>query len=74
MEKEGFILLKESSAGISLAVFMIMGLILFILVSAVGDKGNPQQAAVTKLQKKEKQLKEKEETLRHVEKQLNMLK
>jgi large-conductance mechanosensitive channel len=74
MEKEGFILLKESSAGISLAVFMIMGLILFILVSAVGDEGNPQQATVAKLNKKEKQLKEKEETLRHVEKQLKMLK
>jgi large-conductance mechanosensitive channel len=74
MEKEGLILLKESSAGISLAVFMIMGLILFILVSAVGDESNPQQAAVAKLNKKEKQLKEKEETLRHVEKQLKMLK
>ena len=67
-------MLKESSAGISFAVFMIIGLILFILVSAVGNEGNPEQTAVEKLNKKEKQLKEKEETLKHIEKQLKTLK
>jgi ABC-type transporter MlaC component len=70
MEREGFILLKESSAGISLAVVMIMGLILFILTSSTANEENPQQTLAEKLKKKEEQLEQKEEKLKQIEQQL----
>lgn len=74
MEKESLILLKESSAGIAIAGIIVVGLILLFLISAFGEEQNPQQKAAAKFARREKQFKEKEETLKHIEKQLKTLK
>ena len=69
MEKESFMLIKETPAGAFLAV-LIIGLAVFILVSSAVSEENSQHTAVKKLNKKERQLQEKEGQLKQIERQL----
>jgi uncharacterized protein HemX len=70
MEKESFMLIKETPAGAFLAVLLIIGLAVFILVSSAVSEENSQHTAVKKLNKKERQLQEKEGQLKQIERQL----
>lgn len=67
MEKEGFVLMRESSAGIVFAGFMAIGIILWILNLVVNQEENPLQKTAKKLKKKEEQLKQREEKLKQIE-------
>lgn len=71
MEKESLILMKEPTAGVLVVGFVLIGFILFILVSAITvTEGNSQQEAAGMLRRKERKLQRKEEQLKQIEQQL----
>ena len=74
MQKESLIFITATTEGVFFVGFILASLVLYLLMSAAGEEQNPQQKAVAKLARREKQLKEKEETLKHIEKQLKTLK
>jgi large-conductance mechanosensitive channel len=74
MQKESLIFITATAEGVLFVGFILASLVLYLLISAAGEEQNPQQKAVVKFARREKQLKEKEETLKHIERQLKTLK
>jgi hypothetical protein len=70
MEKEGLVFIRNVTEGILIAGVILAGLILLILISTTGEESSPQQKAAGKFARKEKQLQEKEDKLKYIEKRL----